>query len=421
MTARHARIALIMFGCLLLAGGCAREDEAVDPAAPAIPTGDFDSVIGARFGGRIDLDNLANYANQAVPAYITRDNSGDNPITDEGATLGRVLFYDKLLSTDQTISCASCHQQQFAFSDGSQASAGVGGVTGRHSMRLVNIRFGDETRVFWDERAVDLEDQATQPIRDHIEMGFSGLAGNPDFGEALSRMAATDYYPILFTTAFGDPAITEPRIQLALAQFVRSIQSFDSRYDAGRALVPSDNLPFPNLTPQEAQGKGLFMDPPVFMIQGIRTGGGLGCAACHNPPEFGIDPNSLNNGVTGVIAGGTDLTVTRAPSLRNLVRADGGSNGGLMHTGDFDVDAVLEHYNRIATSVNPNLDPRLLPGGSPQFLNLTQANRNAVAAFLRTLAGSAVYSDPKWSDPFGTADDPRGNVRPHQDPGRSGG
>jgi len=95
------------------------------------------------------------------------------------ATLGRVLFYDKQLSANGAIACASCHKQEFAFSDTAQQSVGLnGGLTGRHSMRLVNSRFADEVRFFWDERASSLEDQTTQPIQDHVEMGFSGENGN---------------------------------------------------------------------------------------------------------------------------------------------------------------------------------------------------------------------------------------------------
>ncbi len=97
------------------------------------------------FGDRIDLNNLANYANQPRPGYINKDNTGGNSITDAKATLGRVLFYDKNLSVDNTISCASCHKQEFAFSDTALVSSGLqGGITGRHSMRLVNTRFAVE-------------------------------------------------------------------------------------------------------------------------------------------------------------------------------------------------------------------------------------------------------------------------------------
>ena len=105
----------------------------------------------------LDLANLFHYADQPVPLYIMRDNTPeDNLITDEAATLGRVLFYDTQLSVDNTISCGSCHQQQFAFSDTAVASIGVNGTTARHSMRLVNARFSNEVRFFWNERAATL-------------------------------------------------------------------------------------------------------------------------------------------------------------------------------------------------------------------------------------------------------------------------
>src|SRR5690606_21215181 len=99
--------------------------------------------------------------------------------------------------------------------------------------------------------------QSTQPIRDHAEMGFSGVDGAPAFEDLLARMEGTWFYPPLFEAAFGDPAITEDRMQRALAQFVRSIQSFDSRFDEGRALAPNDGAPFPSFTASENRGKAL--------------------------------------------------------------------------------------------------------------------------------------------------------------------
>jgi cytochrome c peroxidase len=188
--------------------------------------------------GTIDLDNLFDYNGQVTPFYITKDNQPmDNMITDEGATLGRVLFYDKQLSLNGTIACASCHKQEFAFSDTAVRSVGFeGGLTGRHSMRLINSRFADDMRFFWDKRAESLEDQTTMPVQDHVEMGFSGTGGQPGIDSLLNRLASIGHYQQLFTMVFGDAEVTEARIQRALAQFVRSIQSFDSKYDAGRAI-----------------------------------------------------------------------------------------------------------------------------------------------------------------------------------------
>lgn len=348
--------------------------------------------------GVIDLTILANYENQTVPAYITRDNStAGNAITDEGATLGRVLFHDKRLSRNNTVSCSSCHVQARAFGDPAVASTGVNGTTGRHAMRLINARFANETRFFWDERATSLENQSTQPIRDHVEMGFSGSSGDPDFSALTAKISAIPEYRVLFAMTYGDAAVTEARIQRALAQFVRSIQSFDSRFDAGRAQVANNTAPFPNFTPQENAGKALFLNPPA--PPGVPQTG-AGCAGCHAPPEFDIDPNSRNNGVITRIGGGTDLTNTRSPSLRDLIGPDGQSNGPFMHDGGFSTLArIISHYNAIPGD-NANLDPRLRRPGGVQNLGLSQQQMNDLAAFLRTLTGSAVYTDEKWADPF---------------------
>ena len=359
--------------------------------------------VEAEFGSSVDLENLANYANQTVPSYIIKDNSLGNAITDKGATLGRVLFYDKNLSSNNTISCASCHKQEFAFSDTNVASTGVNGTTGRHSMRLINSRFASETKFFWDERAINLETQTTMPIKDHGEMGFSGENGDLSFNDLITKLSAIGYYKELFTFVYGTEEITEAKIQSALAQFIRSIQSFDSKYDIGRALAINDGQPFSNFTAQENQGKNLFLSPPIFNASGVRTSGGLGCAGCHRAPEFDIDPNTLNNGIIGTIAGtGIDSGNTRAPSLRDLVRTDGTSNGPMMLTGVITtLQAAIGHYGTINLAPgNNNLDPRLTPNGVGQQLNLTATEVNAVIAFLRTLSGTDVYTNTKWSNPF---------------------
>lgn len=345
------------------------------------------------FSGKLDFDNLPEYSNQAIPNYITRDNTGGNNITDSGALLGRILFYDNKLSTSNTISCASCHSQANGFGDTASVSIGVNGVTGRHSNRLINTRFSAETKFFWDERANTLEEQVTMPIRDHSEMGFSGTLGAPDFDDLIDKLSAVPYYSDLFRYVYGATIITENKIQLALAQFIRSIQSFDSPYDVGRALVPNDVVNFPNFTANENLGKKLFLDPPNL--------GGAGCAACHTPPEFSIDPASLNNGVIGVFgSGGTDLTNTRSPSLRDSVKPNGTSNGPFMHDASLaTLEDVIDFYDNGVVN-NANIDPRLLQGGSPINLNLTNSEKIQLVDFLKTLSGSNVYTNTKWSDPF---------------------
>lgn len=360
--------------------------------------------VTAKFGNNLNLKALANYSNQGKPIYIVRDNTGSNTITDAKATLGRVLFYDKALSIDNSISCANCHKQNFAFSDDAPASTGVlGGSTARHAMRLINSRFSDEVKFFWDERAATLEEQTTKPIQDHAEMGFSGLNGRDNMQALIIKLQALPYYIELFTFVYADKNVTEPRLQECLAQFIRSIQSFDSKYDAGRVQVNNDNQAFPNFTAQENTGKNLFLTAANFDAIGNRIGGGLGCGGCHRAPDFNIDPNSRNNGIIGRLnATGIDITNTKSPTLRDLTNPSGLLNGPLMHTAGIpNIQAAIGHYGTINVAAgNNNLDPRLRPNGFGQQLHLTGAEVNAVIAFINTLNGVNVYTDKKWSNPF---------------------
>ena len=349
--------------------------------------------------------NLHNYANQEVPDYINRDNTpSNNHMNDTIATLGRVLFYDRNLSSNNTISCANCHKQEFAFGDTATVSQGVSqAFTERHSMRLVNIRFGEIKTFFWDERATSLETQTTQPIKDHIEMGFSGTNGDPTFEDLINKLESIDYYQYLFSAAFGDNQITESHIQFALAQFIRSIQSFDSKYDIGRAQVNNDHVPFPNFTQQENLGKRLFMLP--------KNENGANCHNCHRAPIFDIDPGVSNNGIISVAGDPSafDLTNTKSPSLRDMVNPKGKLNGPLMHDGSLtSLAAVIEHYNQI--KIDPRnrtrLNSRLRNANRTkgQNLQLTQAEKDALVAFLSTLTGDAIYTDKRWSNPFDVND-----------------
>lgn len=383
-------IILLIF---LIVYSCKKKDDTAQPL----------TAVAATFNGAIDLAHLENYANQNVPTFITKDNTSNNTITDKGATLGRVLFYDKKLSANNTISCASCHRQDFAFSDTAVASSGVNGLTGRHSMRLVNGRFGSETKFFWDERANSLEEQTTMPIKDHKEMGYSGQNGDQSITDLITKLSGIAYYKELFQFVYGSEVITELKIQLALAQFIRSIQSFDSKYDQGRSQVSNDLVAFPNFSAQENLGKNLFLTNPVFDANSERISGGLGCHQCHSAPEFDIDPASKSNGFGGSLAGTPDITNTRAPSLRNLTKSDGSVVGPMMHTAIIkDLQAAIGHYGNLTTAAqnNANLDNRLKPNGIGQQLHLTAPEINAVIAFLKTLSGTSIYTDKKWSNPF---------------------
>jgi len=399
MKRKYWLLVLLPAFCLVFTSCKSQDSSVVEPSTTTVY-----KAVETKFKGKIDLNNLENYSAQPVPTYITKDNTTINPITDAGATLGRVLFYDKKLSVNNTVSCATCHKQALAFGSEDVVSSGVNGNTTRHTMRLVNARFADEVRAFWDKRAASIEDQATQPVKNHNEMGFSGQNGDPGIDSLINKLSATDYYQELFTFVYGSPEITETKIQDAIAQFVRSIQSFDTKYDEGRTQVNNNNASFPNFTTLENQGKALFTNRPQFDQNGVRTGGGAGCDGCHRAPEFDVDPNSGDNGATSVAGNPSqnDYTNTNPPSLRNLFNPNGNINGLLMHNGAFNnFNAVLDHYNSITVDpANNNLDRRLTPAGHGQQLRLTQHERDALTAFLKTLTGTDVYANAKWSDPF---------------------
>ena len=332
--------------------------------------------------GVIDLAELPDYS------------KGSWQITNTGATLGRLLFYDKRLSRNNTVSCSSCHQQAHAFGHPDVVGTGVGGTTTRHPMRLVNASAAQPVFVgtgafFWDRRAETLESVLTQPLRNAIEMGFSGTNGDPDFAELLAKLSALPEYQVLFNVAFGSPVIDESAIQKALGQFIRSIQSSDSKFDAGAVGLDPRNQPFPNFTESENRGKQIFFGPgPPFP--------GAGCTFCHGGPAMS-NSSFGNNGVITAIGGGTDVTVTKSPTLRDLANPSGQLNGPMMHDGSFTTLAqVIDHYNVIPRGI-PNIAPLFSMG---QTLNLTPQDRLDLEAFLLTLSGKAVYTDPKWSDPF---------------------
>ena len=345
----------------------------------------------------INFATPANYGAPTLPNYyldaavLAADNTppGDQ-VMDKIATLGRVLFYDKNLSVNGTVSCASCHQQATGFSDPNRFSVGFSGVafTTAHSMRLTNIRYFRPGSAFWDRRAASVEDQASQPIQNSVEMGFDAAHGG--LTALFTKLSSVAYYPALFSFAFGDSAITELRVQRALAQFQRSMVSTNSRWDTGYASTFSATLPdrglslaLPNLTAEENQGRALFMAGP--------NAGGAGCAACHVPPTFALAANSRSNGLD---AGET--TVFKSPSLKNVAQSR-----FFMHDGRFSTLAqVVEHYNSGAQA-GPALDNRLTgAGGAPRLLNLTNVEKAALLAFLNTLNDPVLAVDEKFSNPF---------------------
>lgn len=272
----------------------------------------------------------------------------DNPVTDLGATLGRVLFYDTRLSVDGTVSCASCHVQKNAFADPRQVSVGIEGREGkRNAPSLVNARYYSNGRFFWDERAGSLEEQVLMPIQDPAEMGL-------ELEELVERLDSIPDYRELFASAFGATEVTEDRISKALAQFVRSLVSYRSRFDEGLAQAGAVTDDFPNFTAEENLGKSIFFG------RNDRRGGS--CASCYTDR-----------------GGRRGRSVQAHPNLdRRLSRGGrrGRGRGGFGRGGGFQQPA------------------------SPRKMNLTDAEKKGLVAFLKTLTDSQFLGDPRFSDPF---------------------
>ena len=237
-------------------------------------------------------------------------------------------------------------------------------------------------------------------------MGFSGTGDQPGLDSLLAKLQGLPYYSELFDWAFEQEGVTinKQRLAQALEHFVSSIESFDSRFDEGFAAAGDIQGQYSNFTPSENRGKLLFRVPPQLDNQNIRTAGGAGCAGCHRPPEFDIDPMSGNNGVDQEAGNpaGFDTTNTRSPSLRDIFGPDGQINTPMMHSGNFlEFTTIVEHYNEVIPDVNNRtVDSRLVRGLTPVKLEFTSTERTDLEAFIKTLTGHNVYTDERWSSPF---------------------
>ena len=356
-------------------------------SSPTAPTTVLPTTSAVARVTTIDVNLLANYARPVLPVHYdgavnALDNQNGNPaITDAVATLGRVLFYDRELSTTRTIACASCHKQAAGFGDTDQFSSGVAGRTSAHSMRLGNVRYFGPGNMFWNRRAASIEAQATEPVLDAAEMGWRAAGGLPAL---VARLQALDYYQELFTLAYGSPTVTEDRLRQSIAQFERAMISSSSRWDSAYALVLSPgapnrglNLDLPGFSDSENRGRQIFM-------------GNADCSQCHVPPTFALAPNAQG---IGLDAGET--TAFKAPSLKNVARS-----GRFMHDGRFaSLEQVIDHYSG-GIQLGPALDNRLRRNGGPRRLNFTAAERADLVAFLRTLTDDSLVNDARFSNPF---------------------
>jgi cytochrome c peroxidase len=332
-----------------------------------VETGPYQFIYPANFGNRINIPQ-------------------DNPTTKQGVYLGRMLFYEKKLSANNTISCSSCHQQQKAFTDGRAFSNGVYHVlSARSSMSLTNLLW--TRRFFWDGRATSLEEQAIFPMTNPNEMG-------QPLETSAKKLSETSTYPALFKLVYGDETITGTRIVKAISQFERTLISCNSRYDQylRNAYQP---------TPSELQGMELFMNAPQ-PEKGIR---GANCAHCHggakNYMELfhnnGLDSIPKDKGIENLTGLASDRGRFKAPTLRNIALT-----APYMHDGRFKtLDEVVDHYSdHIMESASLSSFIRGVSNDKDgKTLNLRTDEKKDIIAFLNMLTDSTFITDPRFSDP----------------------
>lgn len=299
----------------------------------------------------------------------------DNPLTKEKAELGRFLFYDKQLSLDGTVSCASCHRPATAFSDApNQISAGVESRRGqRNSPMIVNAAYAPT--LFWDGRAPSLEEQAMAAFLSPVEMAADTFV----VAAYLRR-----HYADRWLRVFGDTTVTMMRAMQAIASFERTLISADSRYDR---FLRGDTTA---LTATERRGMRLFFSDRTM------------CGECHGGPlltdnkfhNIGLFFHYFDKGRYDVTGDLDDEALFRTPTLRNVAlsapyMATGDADPGILMT----LEQVVDHYN---------------DGGKPfatkdkrvRKLGLSNQEKQDLVEFMKALTDSSVITDPRFADPF---------------------
>ncbi len=308
------------------------------------------------------------------PAYFPSiPDMSDNPLTEEGIALGKKLFYEKLLSKDNSMSCSSCHNPAFSFTDnGKKVSKGVNNIEGtRNSMSLLNLLWAKN--FFWDGREATLEKQAHDPVTNPIEM-------HETWPSVVEKLQNSSIYPDLFCKAFGTNTIDSNLVTKAIAQFERTIISTNTRYDKFIRHEIS-------LTESETNG---------FVIYSTEKGD---CFHCHNQVDMTFADNSFhNNGLDatfadkglGAISGNSyDDGKFKTPTLRNIV-----FTAPYMHDGRFaTLEDVIEHYNQGGTP-SATVDPMMKHVGTG--LNLTEQDKTDLLNFLKCLTDSSVTTNPAF-------------------------
>jgi len=297
------------------------------------------------------------------------------------ATLGRVLFYDKNLSANNSVSCSSCHKQSLAFADNVAFSRGFeNGLTRRNSMPIQNLSSFSGAPLFWDGREFDLAHMVTRPIVDPVEMGFS------DMSEVSRKLQEMNDYKILFSVAFGDDKVTPERIGIALAAFVQSFEA-----------MPFIDTTFSHLTGEAKEGAALFFTK--YECNGchrIQEAHGYLQAGTGGFSNIGLDPEYDDNGQGEVTRQAFDNGKFKIPSLRNVALT-----APYMHDGRFlTLEEAIDHYSE-GIQDHPNLDVRLRDeNGAPKVFAITEPEKKALVAFLKELTTHDMIGDVRFSDPF---------------------
>jgi len=329
-------------------------------------------------------ETLFNFEYGALPAPTLPT---DNVLTEQSVQLGRMLFYDPMLSKDGSQSCAGCHRQNDGFSDSTRFSIGVEMLPGkRQAMPVFNMAWNNN-EFFWDGRAHLLRDQSLLPIQDALEM-------NETLENVISKLSDTEIYRDQFMRAFGTEEITSEKMSLAMEQFMLSIVSYDSKYDkylAGTA----------QLTPSEERGKILFDTEynPFFPNES-----GADCAHCHGGANFendqymnnglDIEANLVDIGREAVTEDPTDKGKFKVPSLRNVA-----VTAPYMHDGRFRTLAeVIDHYNS-GIQESSSVDPTVL-NTKDTGLFLTAGDKEDLINFLMTLTDETFLNEESYKTPF---------------------
>ncbi len=327
----------------------------------------------------VTLDRTAAYPPFLLPT--------DNPLTEEGILLGRMLFYDPIMSKDSSISCASCHKQEFAFTDGAKTSKGIRGqILSRNSMPLYNLMWNK--RFFWDGRATSLKEQVLIPIQAHNEMDMN-------LYDLVQILKASPRYAPMFKKAFGDEGIKPATISKALEQFLVSMVSFNAPIDQLKFRTDTLNV----ISASALRGLKLFLQP-------IEQGG-ADCFHCHsNLPFYGntsFSGSLVNNGLDevfsdkglGSVSGlESDNGKFKIPSLRNVE-----VSAPYMHDGRFDnLEEVMDFYGSGIKLNSPNLDINILSHNAQ--LNLSAQQKADIIEFLKTLTDQSFLTNPKFKSPF---------------------